>query len=183
MLRNSTTAWGWVARILHWLMAALIIGQAMLGKYAHELEPTPEKLNLMMWHKSIGITLLFLVLLRLSWRWVNPSPDVGFAAARWERAAARLNHIGLYALMFAIPLSGWLMNSAKNVPFSLYRTIPWPALIGPDKVLGELFAEWHEGLVLALLALLVLHIAAALWHHFLKKDTVLLHMLWSSKTP
>jgi cytochrome b561 len=183
MLRNSATTWGSAARIFHWLMAALIIAQGVLGKYAHELEPTPEKLNLMMWHKSIGITLLFLVSFRLLWRLANPRPVVAMATPRWERASARLSHIGLYALMFAIPLSGWLMNSAKNIPFSLYRIVPWPALIGPDKALGEVFEEWHEGLVSVLLALLVLHIAAALWHHFVKKDTVMIGMLWGSKTP
>lgn len=113
----------------------------------------------------------------------KPRPIVAIATARWERITARLSHIGLYALMLAIPLSGWLMNSAKNMPFSRYRMVPWPALIGPDKGMGELFQEWHERLVVALLALLVLHIAAVLWHHFLKKDTVLLGMLWSSKTP
>jgi cytochrome b561 len=164
-------------------MAALIIAQGVLGKYAHELEPTPEKLNLMMWHKSIGITLLFLVFFRSLWKLANPRPVVAMATARWERTSARLSHIGLYALMFTIPLSGWLMNSAKNIPFSLYRIVPWPALIGPDKALGEVFEEWHEGLVSVLLALLVLHIAAALWHHFVKKDTVMIGMLWGSKTP
>ena len=177
MLRNSSSDWGLVARIFHWLMAALIAGQVILGKYAQELDRTPQKLNLMMWHKSIGVTLLFLVLLRLLWTLINPRPVSGPKTARWERTAAGLNRIGLYALMFAIPLSGWLMNSAKNVPFSLYRTLPWPPLTGPDKVLGELFEEWHAGLVSVMLAMLAIHIAAALWHHFLKKDGVLLRML------
>ena len=79
--------------------------------------------------------------------------------------------------MLAIPLSGWLMNSAKNVPFSLFRVIPWPALTGPDEALGEVFEELHEGLVTALVFLLALHVAAALWHHFFKRDRVLLRML------
>ena len=137
----------------------------------------------MMWHKSIGITLLFLVLLRLLWTLTNPRPIAAPETARWERFAARLSHIGLYTLMFAIPLSGWLMNSAKNVPFSLYRLVPWPMLMGPDKALGELFEEWHADLVSVILGILVIHIAAALWHHFSKQDAVLLRMLWSDKHP
>ena len=181
MLRNSTVEWGWVSRTLHWSMAALIFGQIILGKYAHELGRTPEKLNLMMWHKSIGITLLLLVVLRLLWTLLNPSPAPGPGTSRRERIAARLSHASLYALMFAIPLSGWLMNSAKNVPFSLYRVVPWPALIGPDKGLGKDLEDWHEGLVTAMLAVLVIHIGAALWHHFLRRDTILKRM-WSGKS-
>jgi cytochrome b561 len=181
MLRNSLTAWGSVARTFHWLMAVIIIGQVVLGKYAHGLDRTPEKLNLMMWHKSIGITLLLLVLLRLMWALISPRPRADSAAARWERTAAWLSHISLYVLMLAIPLSGWLMNSAKNVPFSLYRLVPWPTLIGPNEALGKVFEEWHESLVAVMLVLLLIHVAAALWHHFLKRDKVLLRMLGSHK--
>ena len=177
MLRNSDAVWGSVARSFHWLMAILLLGQIALGKYAHELGRTPDKLTLMMWHKSIGITLLLLVLLRLAWALSNPRPLPENSSGKWERAAAWLNHIGLYLLMLAIPLSGWLMNSAKNVPFSLFRVIPWPALTGPDEALGEVFEELHEGLVTALVFLLALHVAAALWHHFFKRDRVLLRML------
>jgi len=144
MLRNSTTDWGWVSRILHWLMAVLIFGQFILGKYAHELERTPEKLSLMMWHKSIGITLLFIVLLRLLWSLANPRPAISIDLPRWERISAR---------------------------------------IGPDKALGKVFEEWHEVLGIVLLGLLLVHIGAALWHHFLKKDTILLQMLRSGKAP
>jgi cytochrome b561 len=119
----------------------------------------------------------------LLWALLNPKPAADTATPLWERTAARLNHISLYALLLAIPLSGWLMNSAKNVPFSLYRVIPWPALIGPDKALGERFQEWHEGLVSVMLVLLLIHVAAALWHHFLRRDEILLRMLWNNKSP
>lgn len=182
MLRNSATGWGSVTRAFHWLMAIFIIGQIALGKYAHELGRTPEKLNLLMWHKSIGISLLLLVLLRLLWALVSPGPRGDPALPNWQRKAAWLSHAGLYLLMFAIPLSGWLMNSAKNVPFSLYRTIPWPALIRPDKAYGEVLEEWHEGLVAVMLVLLLIHVGAALWHHFVKRDKVLLRMLGSDST-
>jgi len=158
-------------------MAILILGQVVLGKYAHELGRTPDKLSLMMWHKSIGITLLLLVLLRIAWALSNPRPLPDSSAPKWERAAAWLNHISLYLLMLAIPLTGWLMNSAKNVPFSLFRVIPWPSLLGPDEALGEIFEELHEGLVTVMVVLLGLHVAAALRHHYLKRDRVLLRML------
>jgi len=181
MLRNSPAAWGWVSRTLHWGMAILLIAQVALGKYAHELGRTPQKMDLMMWHKSIGITLLLLVILRLLWTVSNTRPLPDTTAPMWERAAARLSHVGLYLLMLAIPLSGWLMNSAKNVPFSLFRLIPWPALVAPNESLGESLEEWHEGLATVILVLLLVHAAAALWHHFVKKDKVLLRMLGMAK--
>jgi len=177
MLRNSITSWGWLSRSLHWLMAALILGQVALGKYAHELDRSMEKLNLMMWHKSIGICLLALLILRLIWTWINPKPVSVELASQWQRAAQYLSHAALYLLMFAIPVSGWLMNSAKNIPFQIFRTIPLPDLLGPSEKLGELFEDWHEGLVKALLVLLIVHIAAALWHHFCRHDKVLMRML------
>jgi len=177
MLRNSITSWGWPSRTLHWLMAVLILGQVALGKYAHELDRSMEKLNLMMWHKSIGICLLILLILRLTWTWINPKPVSAEVTSQWRRAAERLSHAALYLLMFAIPVSGWLMNSAKNIPFRVFRTIPLPDLLGPSEKLGELFEDLHEGLVKALLVLLVVHIAAALWHHFYLRDKVLVRML------
>jgi cytochrome b561 len=182
MLKNSEVAWGWLARNLHWLMAVLILGQMGLGKYAHELDLSPEKLNLMMWHKSIGITLLFLAIARLTWALLNPRPAPPEGIARWQQRAAGLSHTALYGLMLAIPISGWLFNSAKNVPFSLYRVVPWPSLIGADDELAEVFGEWHEGLVLTLLILLGVHVSAALWHHFVRRDEVLLRMLTGRPT-
>ncbi|HLF30381.1 MAG TPA: cytochrome b [Xanthomonadales bacterium] len=183
MLRNTTKSWGWFSRMLHWSMAAMLIGQIVLGKYAQGLHLSPAKLNLMMWHKSFGILLLFLALLRLLWACFNPRPEFGPGTPVNQRIAARLNHLGLYALMVTIPLSGWLMNSAKNVPLSLFRTVPWPALIDPNENQGDLFQWWHECLVSVMLTLLILHVSAALWHHFHKRDNVLLRMLGVEQNP
>ncbi|HMB59868.1 MAG TPA: cytochrome b [Xanthomonadales bacterium] len=177
MLKNSRTSWGWPSRMLHWLMAALILGQVVLGKYAHGLDRSMEKLNVMMWHKSIGISLLLLLLLRLAWTWFNPRPAWSGKAKRWAVAGQRASHAALYLLMFAIPLTGWLSNSAKAVPFRLFRVIPWPDLIDPDPAMGERFEAWHEGLVTAILILLGVHIAAAFWHHFYRRDEVLIRMI------
>ena len=177
MLGNTTTHWGQVARYLHWIMAALLLSQVVLGRYANALERSPEKLNLMMWHKSIGITLLLLVSARLAWAWFNPAPDALLGTARWTRYASRLSHGALYILMVSIPLSGWLMNSTKNLPFRLFRIVPWPNLLGPDEAMGKLFESWHDQLVSLLLVLLCIHVGAALWHHFYRRDAVLVRML------
>ena len=126
--------------------------------------------------------LLALVLVRLAWLLANPRPDSYDAAIAWQKWSARISHTSLYALMIAVPLTGWLMNSAKNVPFSLFRAVPWPNLIGPDKALGQLFQTWHELLGDALIALVMVHALAALWHHFHQKDHVLRNMLGTTRT-
>jgi cytochrome b561 len=86
-------------------------------------------------------------------------------------------------LMITIPMSGWLMNSAKNIPFRLFRVVPWPDLLEPDADLGRMFEFWHGQLVTVLLALLCIHVAAALWHHFLRRDVTLLRMLGRREAP
>lgn len=182
MLKNSALGWGLVARSLHWLMAVLILFQAGLGKYAHELRISPQKTGLLVWHKSIGITLLFLVLLRLGWALSNRRPESPPDTTRSQYFASRASHVALYALMIAIPLSGWLYNSAKNVPFSLYRIIPWPSLMDPNEKLAPALGELHELLVIALLSLIGVHASAALWHHFIRRDDVLKRMLRGDPT-
>lgn len=158
-------------------MAALLVSQVLLGRYAAALERSPEKLDLMLAHKSLGISLLLLVSLRLAWTWMNVVPSSLPGSAKWTRYAARLSHGALYALMVAIPVSGWLMNSAKNIPFRLFRLVPWPDLVKPDADLGHVFEFWHQQLVTVLLVLLCIHVAAALWHHFLRRDATLKRML------
>ena len=174
-------SWTLVAKLLHWLMAALILAQLALGKYAESIALSPQKLNLMVWHKSIGIVLLLLVLIRLTWAVVNPRPSPVDGIGVIMRKASKYSHFVLYLLMLSIPLSGWLMNSAKNIPFSVFRTIPWPNLIGPDKKLAVLFEQLHEGLVNILGIVLVIHVLAALWHHFYRQDRVLTRM-WFGKS-
>jgi len=178
MMRNSRHGWGWVSRGLHWLMAIGILGQAWLGEFAHELARSPRKLDLMTWHKSIGITLLFLVVLRLVWSVLNRRPEPMPGTPRWQLRSAALSHGLLYLLMLFVPLTGWLYHSAKNVPFSLYRVIPWPSLIEPSEALADVFEELHETGVVLLLSLIAAHAAAALWHHFWRHDQVLRRMLF-----
>jgi cytochrome b561 len=177
MPSNTTASWGRVSRYLHWSMAVLLTGQVLLGRYSEALERSPEKLSLMMWHKSIGISLLLLVLVRFLWARMNPVPDSAPGTARWVRYASGLSHRALYVLMVTIPLTGWLMNSAKNIPFRLFRVVPWPSLLKPDAGLGRIFESWHSQLVTALLVLVCIHVAAALWHHFCRRDATLKRML------
>jgi cytochrome b561 len=184
MLRNSIESWGAPAKVFHWLIAALILSQIALGLTAAGWHLSPTKLNLFVWHKSIGMLILALVVLRLLWRLANPSPALPVEMPAWERRAAQASHFLLYGLALAMPLSGWIVNSADKVPFHIFWTIPLPAIVAPDKGTADLAKLAHFSFFIALAAVLVAHIGAALRHHFVMHDDVLWRMLpatWRKK--
>jgi cytochrome b561 len=184
MLRNDAVSWGAPAKLFHWVMAVLILAQIALGLMAASWRLSPVKLELFFWHKSTGILILALVALRLLWRLANPTPALPSGIAAWECAAARLSHLLLYVLMVALPITGWIVNSASNVPFRIFWLIPLPAIVAPDKPTADLVALVHGGLATVLALVLVAHIGAALRHHFVKCNTVLIRMLpGTRKTP
>jgi cytochrome b561 len=177
MLRNTADSWGAPAKLFHWAMAALILAQIALGLMAASWRVSPAKLELFFWHKSTGMLILLLVALRLLWRLANPTPELPAGMAAWERTAARLSHGLLYMLMVALPVTGWIVNSASNIPFRIFWLIPLPAIVAPDKPTADLAALAHRGLAALLALVLVAHIGAALRHHFVKRNTVLGRML------
>lgn len=160
---------------LHWLMACALFVVFPLGLYMHDLKFSPAKLQLYSYHKWIGVTLLFLALLRILWRVTHRPPPL--LMARWQTLASSLVHHALYLLMLLIPLSGWLMSSAKGVQTVYFGVLPLPDLISKDKELGSILGNIHEALNYTLLALLVLHIAAVLKHRYVDGDDVLVRML------
>lgn len=190
MLRNSSNGYGWIAIAFHWSMAFMIVGMIGLGMYMHQLPLTdPATFALFQLHKSIGFVVLALTVLRLVWRLANPSPALPATMPAWEKAAAHLGHLGLYGLLFAIPLTGWLMVSASpwNIPTILFGAVHMPHLSVPEalgtKAEAEtLFKDLHELFAWLLILLLVAHIGAALKHHFLARDGVLLRMLRPGRT-
>ncbi len=174
--RNSSVRYGSVAQVLHWAIVVMLIVQVTLGKVAHELPVGLERLVMMARHKSLGITILGLALVRLAWRWIDRPPPPP-PMPRWQSLAARLNHRALYGLLFALPLSGWLMSSAANRPVSWFGLAQLPDFVAPDPGLKDLFEETHELLVNVLFALAGLHVAAALKHQFIDRDGLLQRML------
>ncbi len=162
---------------LHWLMAILLISLFSLGTYMHELALSPDKLKLYSWHKWAGVTAFMLVLLRLLWRAGHRSPLLPAAMPGWQKTASHGMHHLLYVLMVAIPLSGWLMSSAKGFQTVYFGVLPLPDLLGKDKALGELLQTVHKILNLSLAALVVAHVGAALKHHLVDRDDVLSRML------
>ena len=177
MLRNTATSWGAVAKNFHWIMAALILAQITLGLMAVNWRVSPTKIQLFFWHKSLGMLILALLALRLLWRLANATPLLPADMPRWERSAAHVSHVLLYVLLILLPLTGWVINSAANIPLRLFRVIPLPAIVEPNKPLAELFARVHLSLIIVLALILTVHIAAALRHHFVKRTTVLARML------
>lgn len=179
-LRNTSTNWGAIAKTFHWLIALLIITNLGLGYWAESLAVSPTKVEAFYWHKSIGLTVLWLAMLRLLWRFTNPSPRLPTDMAGWERALAHTSHILLYVLMIAMPLSGWVIHSAANFPLDLYGVFPVPDIIpasADESAIGDLAKAAHYWMFIAICALLTLHILGALKHHIINRDAVLRRML------
>lgn len=177
---NTNRSWNPVARGLHWLMAALIVLQGLVGWIAQEMERSPARVDTMTFHKSLGITLLLLLVLRLAWRWTHPAPPPPAESSAWETRLAGLAHAALYLLLAGIALSGWVAASAYLVPWKLWWLIPMPRIVAPDRATYDLASTVHESSVAIFLGVLAVHIAAALWHHFVKRDQVLTAM-WRGK--
>lgn len=176
MTSEDRRRWSSVAKALHWSMALLILVMFVLGWLAVTYPLSPTKLKLFMWHKSIGVTLFALVLLRLLWRYYNPSPDFPEDLSRWERIGARCSHILLYGLMILTPLSGYVINSTANFPLRLFGWIKLPNVLPPNETWQQVAERVHLTLFWLFAFVLLLHIAAALRHHF-KGDDVLVRML------
>ena len=175
-LRNTTRHWGALSQFLHWLIVVLLIAQVTLATLADELPAGMKKLALLARHKSIGITILMLVILRLGWRLGNPTPDLPPTLKPYERTLAHFTHVMLYALLFAMPLSGWMMSSARGFPVSWFGFFQLPDLVPKSKPLYEALLTTHDTLAWVLGAVVLLHVAGALKHHFVLRDDVLRRM-------
>lgn len=175
--KNSAEEYGVIAKFLHWVMALAIIFMLALGIYMADLPFSADKLELYGIHKAVGSLILMAVGLRLAWRFINLVPPLPAAMPGWEKLAAHAGHFGLYGLMFAMPLTGWLLSSAAGFPVSVFGWFTLPNLIAPNPALRELFGEAHELLAFGLIGLIAAHAGAALKHHFIEKDNVLRRML------
>ncbi|MFH0934391.1 MAG: cytochrome b [Pseudomonadota bacterium] len=162
---------------LHWIIALLIFAAFPLGIYMHELPLSPTKLKLYSYHKWIGVTVFMFAVLRLYWRATHVPPALPDKMPGWEKFAAHATHYALYALIFIIPISGWLMSSAKGFQTVWFGVLPLPDLLDKDKELGDLLLQVHKLLNFALAGLLLGHVGAALKHHFIERDDILARML------
>lgn len=178
---NSVNRYTSTAIALHWLVALLILIAFPLGLYVHEMALSPLKLKLISYHKWLGVTIFLLAVVRIAWRATHVPPPLATTIPLWQQRVAHVLHLLLYLLMLLIPLSGWLMSSAKGFPVVYLGLVQLPDLVGKDKLLGDLLLEAHELLNFGLLALAGLHVGAAFKHHFIECDDTLLRMLPARK--
>jgi cytochrome b561 len=164
------------AMALHWATAVLIVTNLLLGLSMVPLPLSPRKLQWYQWHKWIGVTVFLLTCARLGWRWRHPPPPP-VAMPRWQKNAAAASHALLYALLLAIPVSGWLFSSAAGVQVVYLGLVPLPDLVPRDKALAGVLKVAHVAGNFTLSAVVTLHVAAALRHHFVDRDDVLARMV------
>jgi len=186
---NTQTRYGAVAMTFHWTIAALVLTNICLGLYFADLPRSdPNKFELFQLHKSIGLTVLVLSVLRLFWRLVNPIPPLPADMNPALRALARGTHYLLYFLIVAIPLTGWILVSASKlggrVPTIYFHLFNWPhipfiANLPPEQKapLHEVFDTTHVVLAWSAIVLIPLHVIGALYHQFIRRDDVLKRML------
>jgi cytochrome b561 len=165
----ASSRYSFVAIALHWLLALLIVGTFCVGLYMHELPFSPTRLKLYNWHKWAGVTILALSALRLLWR-LTHRPPADLPMPAWQRLAAHGAHWALYVLFFLVPLAGWAYSSAAGFPIVVFGVWPLPDFVAPDRALADVLKERHATLAFALAAVVALHIAAALKHHFIDRD-------------
>lgn len=176
-LRNSIHSWGLMSQSLHWLIALLIFLTLALGLIAHEIVDSPAKIKLFILHKSLGITVLGLVVLRLIWKLSNISPAAATAITPTNDKFAQLGHWALYGLMFALPITGWVLNSAANIPFKWMNLFAVPNLPGIEESWKYRAYLSHWYLALLLMATVGGHAVIAVVHHIKHGSNVLLRML------
>lgn len=177
MTAGTDARYGAVAIALHWLVAVAVVANFPLGLYMAELPESPRKVELAAYHKWIGATVFALMAVRLGWRLAQRPPPLPPAMPAWQQRAAAAAHWALYALLVAIPLSGWLYSSAAGVPTVYLGLWRLPDGVGADETLAAALKLAHQTLSFGLLALVIVHVAAALKHHFVDRDGLLARML------
>jgi len=170
--RYSYTAMG-----LHWLLALALLCTFCVGLYMADLKLSLLRIRLFNWHKWAGISILLLSGLRLAWRWSHRPPPVPAQMDRLKKLAAEWVHRLLYLFFFLVPLAGWAYSNAAGFPVVWFGQLPLPDLVGKNKELADILQDVHAALAFGLAGLAVLHVGAALHHHFILRDGLITRML------
>lgn len=176
-IRNTADAYGLIAQALHWLVAAGILLQFVWAWRIDQADSIRTEFALVNQHKSVGMTVLALVVLRLLWRLFNRPPPFLRGMAGWERRAAVTAHWALYALILAMPVSGWIYTSAAGFGPEFFGLVDIPGLVDQNERLERFFGQVHQWLAVCILALVSIHVLAALRHQFVLKDGLIRRML------
>jgi cytochrome b561 len=179
-IENTEERYGVIAILFHWSMAFLVIGLAALGLYMVTLPDVgfdPKKVTLVLYHKEFGVLAFVLLSMRLVWRVAQALPRLAAELPDWQKIAARFVHLCFYALIFALPATGWLMSSADGIPVSFFGVFMLPDLVHRDADLFQRYSAIHKWLGYTLILFIFAHAGAALRHHFISKDDTLRKML------
>ena len=189
-LKNTTDRWGGISQLLHWTIAILIVlilSIGAVGLVMGELPRSPKYFWVYTAHKSLGLTVLALVLVRIGWRLYAGAPRPVPGTPRLQALLASATHGAIYLLILALPLSGWIYDSANALrPFRWFGLVEVPKLVAPDEALAASAHGAHEWLFWLLMALVAGHAGAALYHHFIQRDATLARMLprrWITASP
>jgi len=176
-LANTDNHYGAITKLFHWTIALLIIGMLILGHVMGNISDKPLRGELFGIHKSLGLLILAIMILRLLWRFGNKTPSLPSHLPRWQQRSARANHCLLYIAIILMPITGIVMSTTAGYPPSFFGLFTLAAPIVKSKALAGLFSDVHITLSWIIVALLSLHILAALKHHFIHRDYVLTRML------
>jgi cytochrome b561 len=179
MVRNTTSSWGGVARGFHWIVGLIILGMLAFGWWMNHIPARPDRFFYRSIHADIGYILLLLMLLRIVWRALNPTPALPGDTPPWQRIAAAISHGALYLATFVVIMLGWAHSGARvqgdyGSFFGLFHV---PQFTSADKAAAGRYEDLHIYAAYTLLALIVIHLLAAGWHHFIKRDRVTARML------
>ncbi len=178
MIRNTTSGWGSVSRWFHWVLGVLIIGMLAYGWWMNHFPARADRFFYRSIHADIGYVVLLLTVIRLIWRGVNPTPALPVEMPRWQRIAARVSHGALYVVTILVAMLGWAHSGARTPNYaSWFGLFQVPQFTSPDKAAAAAYEDRHILFAYVLLALIVLHAAAAAWHHFVKRDRVASRMI------
>lgn len=180
LVMNTRTRYGALTILFHWLLAILVISNIIIGLYIVSLPDVgfnKDKVLVIFTHKEIGVLVLVLVIPRLLWRTLNVVPTLPSHLPAWQAFIAHAVHWILYGFMFAMPISGWLMSSSAGFTVSFMDTFHLPNLVSTNQNLIPFYISVHKWIAYGLIATMILHISAALRHHFLFRDEILVRML------
>ncbi|MCX7338475.1 MAG: cytochrome b [Alphaproteobacteria bacterium] len=177
--KNTSQRFGYVAQFFHWFVSVSIIGMLVVGFSMADMPVSPAKWQIYTLHKSFGLVLAFVITARLVWRWINIVPEV--QGKGLLKILAKASVYVLYGLMFTMIISGFVMSEAGGYPIQFFGIANVPMILAKNDVLSHLAKEIHEITASCFVVILVTHVAAAFYHHFILKDSVLLRMLPEKK--
>ncbi len=176
MLRNTENSYGFIAKLLHWIIALMILGLLMVGFIMESMEPSEQKWQLYGYHKATGFTIFILVTIRIVWRLINIEVLLPQDLPHWQVIVSKITHYLLYLFMFLMPFSGIMMSRLGGHNINVFDLFTIPAAAKNPELAG-IFHKTHGLAAYGILAFILLHIGAALYHHFIRKDNVLMRMI------